>query len=129
MRSWIINSNPYFIVYFNLWFSKSFKIVFICINGITFFSMSKIIIQSNNLINIMNPWSYHMDCDVGFSHYKSPICSENSKIILKIHMMWSIHIIYYFVESFSHFIYFIFVPWSIIKLWQNYVVTHNVFWP
>jgi hypothetical protein len=56
-------------------------------------------------------------------------CYGNSKPILHIHMMWSLHIIYYFIESSSHFIHLIFVPWPIIKLWQNYVVTHIMFSP
>jgi hypothetical protein len=56
-------------------------------------------------------------------------CYGNSKSILHIHMMWSRHIIYYFIESFSHLIHLIFVPWPIIKLWQNYVITHIMFSP
>jgi len=57
------------------------------------------------------------------------ICYGNSKSILHIHMMWSLHIIYYFVESFSQLICLIIVPWLIIKLRKNYVVTHIMFSP
>ncbi len=35
------------------------------------------------------------------------------------------YIIYIF-ESFSHLIHLIFVPWPVMKLWHNYVVTHSV---
>ncbi len=63
MKSSIISSNeqrtleknPYFIVYFNLWFSKSFKTIFFCSNGITLLFMSKKFTQLSILIDIMNP--------------------------------------------------------------------------
>jgi hypothetical protein len=46
--------NPYFIIYFNLWFSKNFKIVLLCINGITLLSVSKKIIQLSILVNMLS---------------------------------------------------------------------------
>ncbi len=46
---------PCFIVYINFWFSKSFNIVFLHINGITLLSMPNKIIQLNILVNIMSP--------------------------------------------------------------------------
>jgi hypothetical protein len=41
MKKWVYKKNPYFIIYLNLWFSKYFKIIFLCINGITLFYLSK----------------------------------------------------------------------------------------
>jgi hypothetical protein len=42
MNKRIYLKNPYFIIYINLWFSKSFNIVFLCINGIMLLLCEKI---------------------------------------------------------------------------------------
>jgi hypothetical protein len=123
MNKWLYK-NTYFIVYLNLWFPKSFKIIFLCINGITLFFMYKQIIE----MNIFNKYDesiiiwYGLWCYVAFQKSNMLLATQNyswnsyNVIISHVILFFSIFFTYYSFMfcSMAH-------DWYSNKLWQDYV--------
>jgi hypothetical protein len=110
--------NFHILLCLNLWFSKSFKIIFICINGITL--QSKVL--KNHSTKDFNKYNesiiiwYGLWCKVfGTSKVQYVIITQN--LFMKFINVIISHVIYFFA-SFSHIVHLYFIPWPWLIIQQ-----------